>query len=91
MANKKNKIGFIKASTLSEDEVLRIHYALVEEFAITNNPIEPPGVKSETLLGSAVSRQHSGLGDVLKYPDAIHNAATHPARAFLFKPSQRFP
>ncbi len=77
MANKKRtKIGHLEASTLSEEEVLRIHFALVEEFANTNNPIDPPGVKSQTLLGSAVSRQHSGLGGTLKYPDAIHNAAT---------------
>jgi death-on-curing protein len=62
--------------TLSEDEVLRIHYALVEEFAESNNPIDPPGVKSEALLGSAIFRQHSSLGETLKYPDAIHNSAT---------------
>ena len=62
--------------TLSEDDVLRIHFALVEEFAESNNPINPPGVKSPALLGSAVSRQHSSLGETLKYPDAIHNAAT---------------
>jgi death-on-curing protein len=62
--------------TLSEDDVLRIHYTLVEEFAESNNPIDPPGVKSQALLGSAVSRQHSSLGETLKYPDAIHNSAT---------------
>lgn len=64
------------AITLSEEDVLHIHYALVEEFANSNNPIEPPGVKSQSLLGSAVSRQHSSLGDTLKYPDVVHNAAT---------------
>lgn len=73
---KRNKIGYIQASTLSEEDVLRIHYALVDEFKKTNNPIDPPGVKSQSLLGSAVSRQHSGLGGTLKYPDAVHNAAT---------------
>jgi death-on-curing family protein len=72
----KNGLKYLPAITLSEEEVLRIHYALVEEFSATGNPIDPPGVKSKTLLGSAVSRQHSGLGGVLKYPDAIHNAAT---------------
>lgn len=66
----------LPAITLSEDDVLRIHYALVEEFAESNNPIEPPGVKSQSLLGSAVSRQHCSLGEIFKYPDAIHNAAT---------------
>jgi prophage maintenance system killer protein len=66
----------VAAITLSEEEVLRIHYVLVEEFSKSNNPIDPPGVKSQTLLGSAVSRQHCSLGGLLKYPDAIHNAAT---------------
>ena len=64
------------AITLSEEEVLRIHYALVEEFVKSNNPIDPPGIKSPTLFGSAIFRQHSGLGDLLKYPDLIHSAAT---------------
>jgi death-on-curing protein len=64
------------AITLSEEDVLRIHYSLVEEFAESNNPINPAGVRSQSLLGSAVSRQHSSLGEILKYPDAIHNAAT---------------
>jgi death-on-curing protein len=73
---KRNKIGYIQASTLTEEEVLQIHYALVDEFISTNNPIDPPGVKSRSLLGSAVSRQHVGIGGMLKYPDAIHNAAT---------------
>lgn len=62
--------------TLSEEDVMRIHYALVEEFSTTNNPIDPPGVKSKSLLGSAVSRQHSGLSGTLKYPDPLNNAAT---------------
>ena len=70
------KISTLVAATLSEEDVLRIHNALVEEFAESNNPIDPPGVKSQTLLGSAVSRQHSSLGEILKYPYAIHNAAT---------------
>lgn len=64
------------AATLSEEDVMRIHYALVDEFSTTNNPIDPPGVKSKPLLGSAVSRQHSGLGGTLKYPDVLSNAAT---------------
>ena len=62
--------------TLSLDEVRRIHAILVEDFADSNDPISPPGVRSEDLLASAVSRQWTGLGPVLKYPSPIENAAT---------------
>jgi death-on-curing protein len=62
--------------TLTVEEVLRIHETLVEDFARSGDPISPPGVKSMALLESAVSRQHTGHGDTLKYPDAISNAAT---------------
>jgi hypothetical protein len=55
-------LATLEAVTLSEEEVLRIHYALVEEFAKSNNSLDPPGVKSHNLLGAAISRQHSGLG-----------------------------
>lgn len=61
---------------LNEEEVLRIHYALVEEFAETSDPISPAGVKSHTLLGSAVSRQFTSLAGIEKYPDPYSNAAT---------------
>lgn len=63
-------------NTLTVDDVVRIHYALVEEFSESHNPIDPPGVKSQSLLESAISRQHSSLGDTLKYPQPIQNAAT---------------
>ena len=66
----------MQLQTLSADEVKRIHFALVEEFQSTANRIDPPGVKSENLLASAVSRQHTSLGQTLKYPDAFSNAAS---------------
>lgn len=62
--------------TLTEEDILRIHYALVEEFEATDNPITPPGIRNQHLLASAVCRQHSSLGTTLKYPDPLRNAAT---------------
>ncbi|MEY2449909.1 MAG: hypothetical protein QOH79_3385, partial [Acidimicrobiaceae bacterium] len=60
---------------LTEDEVRRIHERLEEDYADSDDPIWPPGVKSENLLSSAVSRQHTGLGDVRKYPTLEMTAA----------------
>lgn len=62
--------------TLSVEEILRIHEILVENFLDTNDPISPAGVRSNQLLESAVSRQWTGLGEVLKYPAPIQNAST---------------
>lgn len=53
---------------LSEDEVERIHWALVEDFRSESDPIDPPGVRNRALLGSAVFRQHTSFGDAMKYP-----------------------
>lgn len=62
--------------TLSAEEVLTIHEVLVRDFAEASDPISPPGVRSVALLQSAVGRQLTGIGDTLKYPEAIGNAAT---------------
>lgn len=62
--------------TLSIEEVLSIHETLVADFAASNDPISPPGVRSIGLLQSAVGRQTTGLGGTLKYPDPVSNAAT---------------
>lgn len=61
---------------LSVEEVLKIHEVLVHDFEDSPNPIMPPGVRSAALLESAVGRQCTGIGAVLKYPDPISNAAT---------------
>jgi death-on-curing protein len=61
---------------LSSEDVLAVHEALIADFADTSDPISPSGVRSIALLESAVSRQHTSLGDRLKYPDPIPNAAT---------------
>jgi death-on-curing protein len=61
---------------LTPEEVLKIHEVLVADFAASGDPISPPGPRSLDLLASAVSRQHAGLGQTLKYPDPVDNAAT---------------
>ncbi|SRR6266545_3641703 len=66
----------VPVSTLSADEVLRIHYILCLDFAEADDPIGYGGLKSEALLDSAVGRQHAGFGPFRKYPDAVSNAAT---------------
>jgi hypothetical protein len=53
---------------LNEDEVLRIHFELVNDFSSSPDPIEPRGVRSEQLLASAVFRPKTALGETLKYP-----------------------
>ena len=60
---------------LSGDQVTEIHFALVEDFLQGSDPIDPPGVRSETLLGSAVFRPCTSIGDVLKYPTVEMAAA----------------
>lgn len=62
--------------TLSLEEVLLIHETLVADFAVSNDPISPAGVRSIGLLASAVGRQATGIGNTLKYPDPVPNAAT---------------
>lgn len=62
--------------TISAEEVLQIHETLVADFSRSLDPISPPGLRSVDLLQSAVGRQFTGLGGVLKYPDPIDNAAT---------------
>jgi death-on-curing protein len=62
---------------LTFEDVLNIHNVLVEDFARSPDPIEPPGLRGDgLLLHSAVSRQHVGLGGELKHPDPLSNAAT---------------
>ena len=62
--------------TLSAAEVLEVHNRLAADFAETDDPISPAGVRSQPLLESAVGRQHTSLGGTLKYPKPVENAAT---------------
>jgi death-on-curing protein len=61
---------------LNVEDVGFIHERLCEDFASTQDPIDPPGVRESGLLESAVGRQHAGYVELLKYPDPILNAAT---------------
>jgi death-on-curing protein len=55
---------------------LSIHDELVMDFALSGDPMSPPGIKSMDLLESAVSRQHTGYDGRFKYETAASNAAT---------------
>lgn len=66
----------MELKTLNALEVLQIHEALTIEFAASGDPISPPGVRSIDLLESAVARQLTGHGEVLKCSDPIDNVST---------------
>jgi death-on-curing family protein len=66
----------IQIATLSGDDVLRIHDILAADFARSNDPISPPGLRDRGLLESAVGRQFTGSQSRLKYATPIDNAAT---------------
>jgi len=66
----------VKTQTLSADEVVRIHYILCKDLEQEADPIGYGGIKSQSLLESAVGRQHAGFGPFRKYPDPLSNAAT---------------
>ncbi|MBX3436289.1 MAG: type II toxin-antitoxin system death-on-curing family toxin [Planctomycetaceae bacterium] len=55
-------------SFLSVEEVIAIHEALEEDFALTDDPISPPGIRDEGLLAGAVERHSTRFGDRWKYP-----------------------
>ena len=60
---------------LTVEEVHGIHNALVDDFAKTSDPIDPPGVRSNHIIESAVFRPQTGLDGVLKYPTVETSAA----------------
>lgn len=62
--------------TLKAEEIVSIHEALVRDFAQTPDPIDPPGVKSQDLLESAVGRQFTSLGGEPKYKTLAQMAAS---------------
>jgi death-on-curing family protein len=53
---------------LSAEQVESIHFALVDDFVQTQDPIDPPGVKSRSMLESAVHRPQTSNGEYYKYP-----------------------
>jgi death-on-curing protein len=62
---------------LTEDEVLRIHRRVCEDFADDDDPVGIAGPRENgALLQSVVARQQVGIGNVLKHPEPVANAAT---------------
>jgi hypothetical protein len=61
---------------LTVEDVLSIHEILVADFAHAGDPISPAGPRGMALVESAVGRQMTSLGGVLKYPEPIGNVAT---------------
>ncbi|KQW06449.1 hypothetical protein ASC66_08155 [Leifsonia sp. Root4] len=61
--------------TVTADEVLLIHQELERDFEATDDPISPAGVKSQSMLESAVSRQDAGYGSERKYTTVVSTAA----------------
>ena len=60
---------------LDTDDVRAIHQELVYEFANHNDPIDPPGVRDDNLLESAISRPRTSMGEHRKYPSVEMSAA----------------
>ena len=60
---------------LGVEEVLKIHDALVVDFARSGDPIAPPGVRNRHLVESAVFRPQTGLDGIFKYPTVETSAA----------------
>ncbi|PPU22503.1 type II toxin-antitoxin system death-on-curing family toxin [Xanthomonas arboricola] len=54
----------------SKQDVLEVHAHLERLFEREEDPISPAAIKSESLLESACSRPHTGMGDHEKYPTA---------------------
>lgn len=61
--------------TLSVEDVLSIHEALIIHFEEEGDPIVPSGVRSSALLESAISRQGTSIGGTFKYSAPHSNAA----------------
>lgn len=70
----RNIIGKIQdIRHLSPADIKTIHFELVKDFSRSNDPIDPPGVKSTPLLESAAGRPKTSLGKIDKYP-TVHMA-----------------
>jgi death on curing protein len=62
-------------ATLTADEILSIHWQLVDLFRTQGDPIWPAGPRDTNLLHSAVSRPATSLGKQDKYPGVEAKAA----------------
>jgi death-on-curing protein len=61
--------------SLSLSAVVQIHELLTEHFALTNDPVSPPGVRDQNLLESAVARPQQSVGGHDAYPSPFDKAA----------------
>jgi death-on-curing family protein len=61
---------------LSPEDVVYIHEELVEDFASSADPIEPPGLRDANLLASALSRQSASFAGHEKYKTIDGRAAS---------------
>lgn len=60
---------------LTIDDVLNLHYALVQDFEGAGDPISPAGLRDKALLQSALSRPTTSLGSKEKYGGVEEKAA----------------
>ena len=60
---------------LETSDVRAIHEELVKESWNQEDPIEPPGVRDENLLESAMTRPRTSMGEDRKYPTVEMSAA----------------
>jgi death-on-curing protein len=58
------------------DEILRAHFLLCDYFLKQGEAIATVGPRDTTLLGSAVSRQVTGIGDTLKWGEPLDVVST---------------
>lgn len=64
-------------ATLTEEEILAIHYRVCADFSSDDDPVGIAGPREDGRhLSSVVARQHVGFGSYTKYSDPIENAAT---------------
>jgi prophage maintenance system killer protein len=71
----KNFESFDKDGFIGFDEILRAHYLIADYFSDEEKGIVY-GLKSETLLGSALGRQFTGFGDFDKWQSPIEICGT---------------
>ncbi len=60
---------------LQAREIEHMHRALVKDYRETSNPVDPPGVKSQTNLESAAFRPQTSNGNFRKYSSVQSSAA----------------
>ena len=73
------RAGYVDSdmSFLNAKDVIDIHWTLVSEFAKGRDAIEPPGLRDDSLLESALDRIHTSLGYEDGYPTVSTAAAAY--------------